>query len=320
MKMMDKNEYKKTFSQLRPSDEVMERMLTMNKEKKTIRPNFKKILAAGLALILAGGGYGAYAAYCAKQPTPSSDGFTIVAYADDGEPITITEDGIKMMKCKVSKRKIDGKMFLDSTSTGFEILGDNIKEATFESSLYELSIYDDDMLDYHLASDDYFTVRIPLDKTAKEEYEAVEVWDVDDKTHKELVKSMMQRLDLSKYFGDQSMNVDDYWVITYWGDSSGDAPEAYYLVNKSVGKYNEHNRCGKVITEINYDEDDKISDVTMDTWVAAEYIHAHPDIKLSELPENDITVTVTYHDGTTSTKKIHTNFDDKGYLHCKIAQ
>ncbi|MBQ9531062.1 MAG: hypothetical protein IJR70_03205 [Eubacterium sp.] len=81
---MNKNieNYKNTYSALRPSDEAIERAMNMTNEKQKIsfKLTYKRLAAAALALVLfIGGGFGI------NHFTNKSDGLTVlVAYAEDG--------------------------------------------------------------------------------------------------------------------------------------------------------------------------------------------------------------------------------------------
>ena len=81
---MNKNydNYKNTFSALRPSDEAIERTMNMTNEKQKIsfKPTYKRLAAAALALVLfIGGGVGM------NHFSNKSDDLTVlVAYAEDG--------------------------------------------------------------------------------------------------------------------------------------------------------------------------------------------------------------------------------------------
>ena len=81
---MNKNieNYKNTYSALRPSDEAIERAINMTSEKQKInfKLTYKRLAAAALAIVLfIGGGFGI------NHFTKKSDGLTVlVAYAEDG--------------------------------------------------------------------------------------------------------------------------------------------------------------------------------------------------------------------------------------------
>lgn len=316
---MNKNteKYKNTFSQIQPSDKTIERIFDMTKSKKSKRISMpKKAIAAALALIIAGGSIGGYYINQGSRTSGSTD-FTIVAYADDGTSVALSDKDIKMAFCKVSKKYDSAaeKMLLDSTTTGFEIQGDDIAEATFESEAYGFEIYDTDMAQNHNDRDDYFVVKIPLNDEELKDYEAIEEFEADDLTEKAFIKEMMTKRDLSSYFGDYSMNIDDYHV--YYSYPTEPDDEAYFSLARNED-YEDITREGNKITEKNYDENDKINDVHLDTWNASEYIHENPDAELSELPKDNITVTVTFKSGETATKHILAEFDDLGFLHCKV--
>ncbi len=312
------DKYKNTFSQIRPSDETIERIFDITKNKKAARiPLYKKAIAAALTLIIAGGGIGGYFAV-QNNNSAGNNNFTIVAYADDGSNITLSDKDIKLAFCKLTKRyeKESDSMMLDSAYTSFEIQGDDIAEAIFESEYYGLNIHDEDMRENHYDRDDYFVVKIPLTDKELADFESITEFDTDDLTEKAFIKKIMKKRDLSSYFGDYSMNIDDYRV--YYSHPNDPDDEAYFSLARKED-YEDVTREGNKITEKNYDEDDKINDVSLDTWKATEYIHENPDAKLSELPKDKITITVKFKSGKTETKHMLVEFDDLGFLHCSIA-
>ncbi len=319
---------KKAIEEIKPDIYMKTRLAAKIDEQTKPKKNkpWKKVCAGLLAFAVICASVGGYYSVQNKNNLD----FTIVAYADDGSAYKLSDDDIKMPFCKVEKKYIENMdtTMLDSTVTGFEIKGKDIDEVTFKSDNYELCIYDEDMQENHKMRDDYYSVKIPLTDEEIIEYNAIDEFD-HELTSKDFLKKIMKNRDLSEYFGDNSMNIGDYHVF-HISDTSEDVLEKFdleskgyvytyfYLVKNDV--YEDTTRSGYEITEKNYDDDDKISDVCLDTWAATEYVMEHPDTNLNDLPECNITVTVKFKSGKTSEKQIHAEFDDYGYLHCKIAE
>lgn len=84
---MNKNSenYKSTYSQLRPSDEAVERAMDIaNEKKRSFKPIFKRLAAAALAFaVLIGGGFGIN--YSLQKDDSSGELGVLIAYAATGE-------------------------------------------------------------------------------------------------------------------------------------------------------------------------------------------------------------------------------------------
>lgn len=328
MKNFD-NEIKKSIEEIKPSP-YMETRLTAkvsDYKKPKISPLIKRIGATALALAIVCIGIGAN--YAVKNNRSDLD-FTIVAYAGNSSRI-LNKNEIKMGKCRVQKDYISdmNTTMLSATSTGFQIIGNNIDEVTFQSDNYKLEIYDQDMKENQWERDDYYIVDIPLEDNEIREFYKIDEFDIEERTEKIFIENMMKNRDLSAYFGSNSMNPYDYHVFTNYetekeliesfnAQKKGYITTHFYLVKNET--YEPIVRSGYEITEKNYDKNDKISDVKLDIWAANEYIMEHPEAKLSELPKNTITITVKFKGGQTATAKILTSFDNDGYLHCSLEQ
>lgn len=319
-------EIKKSIEEIKPDLYMKTRLAAkINAYKKPKQQHiFKKVCAAVLAAAIVCGSVGGYFA------VQRQNDFTITAYADDGKTYPLSNHDVKMPFGKVEKvyHKEMDTMMLDATSSGFEINGKNIDEVTFKSSNYKLKIYDSDLQQNQEKRDDYFIVKIPLNDEEIVQFNTIEEWDSSN-TSKNFLKKMSKNRDLSAYFGDNSMNIDDYHVFPI-NTTSKDIVEKFnleyqgyvytYLYLVKNEDYESVDRYGYKITEKNYDDEDKISDVCLDTWAATEYVMEHPDTKLSDLPKDTIEVTVKFKSGKTATKNIQIEFDDLGYMHCQIEE
>ncbi len=320
-------EIKKSIEEIKPDLYMKTRLAAkINAYKKPKQQHiFKKVCAAVLAAAIVCGSVGGYFA------VQRQNDFTITAYADDGKTYPLSNHDVKMPFGKVEKVYFEemGTTGLNSTTTGFEIHGKDIDEVTFKSNIYGFEIFDEDMRDNHQERDDYFIVKIPLNDEEIAEYNAIDSFDLEDRTQKSFLKKIMKNRDLSEYFGENSMNIDDYHVFNISTDSK-DIVEKFNLEYQGYvythfrlvknEDYEDITRSGKKITEKNYDDEDKISDVCLDTWAATEYVMEHPDTKLSDLPKDTIEVTVKFKSGKTATKNIQIEFDDLGYMHCQIEE
>lgn len=335
MKNFD-NEIKKSIEEIKP-DPYMETRLSAkvsDYKKPKVSPLIKRISAAAIALAIVCTGIGAN--YAVKNNRSDLD-FTIVAYAQDGKSKhTLSDDEIIFTDLQFIYRKNEVKEgdspinYMETKNTlDFGIDAENITEVTFESENYGFDIYDDNMRDNQFERDDYYIVKIPLNDEEIKKFSAIQEFDIEDRTQKKFLKEMMKNRDLSEYFGDNSMNVDDYYVHEVLDNTSDKIKEFglenigyitpyFYLVKKDV--YEDITRGGKSVTVKNYNDEDRIHGIMFDTWTAVWLIKDNPDMKLSDLPKDKITVTVKFTSGETVTKHILTEFDDNGYLHCSLEQ
>lgn len=332
MKNFD-NEIKKSIEEIKP-DPYMETRLSAkvsDYKKPKVSPLIKRIGAAALALAIVCTGVGAN--YAVKNNKSDLD-FTIVAYAMDGESKhTLSDDEVVFTDLQFIYRRDEvkeGDSPINYMSTryslDFGIDAENVAEATFESENYGFDIFDDNMRDNQFERDDYYIVKIPLNDEEIIKFSKIEIFE-EDRTEKNFLKEMMKSRDLSAYFGDNSMNVDDYRIyrvrdttsdkIKEFGlENLGYISSYFYLVKKDV--YEDITRGGKTVTAKNYNDEDRIHGIEFDDWTAVELINENPDMKLSDLPKDKITVTVKFTSGETVTKHILAEFDDDGYLHCSL--
>lgn len=335
MKNFD-NEIKKSIEEIKP-DPYMETRLSVkisDYKKPKVSPLLKKIGAAALAFAIICTGAGIN--YSIKNNKNNLD-FTIVAYAMNSESKqTLTDDEIILTDFQFIYNRADIKNgespinhMQEDCKLDFGIAAEDVIEATFESENYAFSIYDENMRKNQFERNDYYTVKIPLNEEEIIKFSEIEVFDIEDRTQKAFLKEMMKNRDLSEYFGNNSMDVDDYHIYDIL-DTSSDTVKHYeleeigyitshfYLVKNDV--YEDITRDGKSVTAKNYSDDDRINGIQFDAWAAVELIEKNPDMKLSDLPKDNITVTVKFESGETATKHILAEFDDEGYLHCKLEQ
>lgn len=328
MKNFD-NEIKKSIEEIKP-DPYMETRLSAkvsDYKKPKVSPLIKRISAAALALAIVCTGIGAN--YAVKNNRSDLD-FTIVAYAQDGKSKhTLSDDEVVLTDLQLIYERDKAKENISiENKVDFGIDAENVAEATFESDNYGFDIFDDNMRDNQFERDDYYIIKIPLNDEEIIKFSKIEIFE-EDRTEKKFLKEMMKNRDLSAYFGDNSMNVDDYRIYRVRDTTSDKIKEFglenigyitpyFYLVKKDV--YEDITRGGKSVTVKNYNDEDRIHGIMFDTWTAVWLIKDNPDMKLSDLPKDKITVTVKFTSGETVTKHILAEFDDDGYLHCSLEQ
>lgn len=328
MKNFD-NEIKKSIEEIKP-DPYMETRLSAkvsDYKKPKVSPLIKRISAAALALAIVCTGIGAN--YAVKNNRSDLD-FTIVAYAQDGKSKhTLSDDEVVLTDLQLIYERDKAKENISiENKVDFGIDAENVAEATFESENYGFDIFDDNMRDNQFERDDYYIIKIPLNDEEIIKFSKIEIFE-EDRTEKKFLKEMMKNRDLSAYFGDNSMNVDDYRIYRVRDTTSDKIKEFgledfgyissyFYLVKKDV--YEDITRNGKSVTAKNYNDEDRIHGIMFDTWTASRCIYENPDMKLSDLPKDKITVTVKFTSGETVTKHILAEFDDNGYLHCSLEQ
>ena len=322
---MNKNieNYKNTYSALRPSDEAIERAINMTSEKQKIsfKLTYKRLAAAALVLVLfIGGGVGI------GHYTNKSDELTvIVAYANDNgklffgskskQPIfygIYTAPTSDKKACEevanrwqADKTKILNKMDEDAkegssssyTSGGFDCYN---KDGEKTAVLYTLSGGE-----FELNLEDYSDVKsFKVNNVSKYGYLDFEYCNskkIPDKILKELEEiNDFDALppEKQKYY-EQYIGTDEE---THEEELTGD--ELRY--SQKAGS--EEKGRGRYKTNKGY------SLYWLASETLADAITEKPDFDLTQIKDT-ITFTVTYNDGTVKTASLNLYFDKDGYMH-----
>ena len=319
---MNKNfeNYKNTYSALRPSDEAIERAMNMTNEKQKIsfKPTYKRLVAAALALVLfIGGGFGV------SHFTNKGDKLTVlVAYAESPEYVSpLNEQGLfygiyvapldnktemdniltryqrdqaKLALERENLPKNIGKSYGNGGGTAYSPKFDKHTAAfyTLQAGSFALSLDDySDVKSFKVENSSSYGVLelsyVHKDKLPEEELEYLaDIENLDDLPEKE-----QQRI-----LDEIGYSEKHIWELT--GD------ELRY--SKDSGSY----ECGfgKYVQNKGYDL------YWTYTTELKNAIGDNPDFDLSEIKDT-ITFTVTFNDGTVKNASLNLYFDKDGYMH-----
>lgn len=229
-----KKEYKELFDNIKPDSELMYDTFNKadeNKKSTVFMP--RKIVAAALvmAVLAVGSGFGIHQI---KEPKaiedientthtmddlPSSDFFTITAFASDDENAeikTLSPDNITLIDYKIELKKDSYGYYVYSgtdTSPGIQVNADDIKQVTFRSENGSFNYLDTPLIRYKESLGEYYAVRLPITKEEATEYlETIENGDFYNGYTQDFIHNIMNSRDCSSYFGDNSTDLDLYSI------------------------------------------------------------------------------------------------------------
>lgn len=316
---MNKNSenYKSTYSQLRPSAEAVERAMDITNEKKrSFKPIFKRLAAAALAFaVLIGGGFGIN--YSLQKDDSSGELGVLVAYAATGEYLNVgsankqdlfyalyvapidDEEALKSIRerynsdyAKVTElaKKVSGEGYSASIGSGNDYCSNDAWETTAQVYKLEAS-------DFALSLDDYSNV-----KTFKVENSSeygILIFDYD--FWGQLGYTDTLPTDIDDELLDRLNNSSPESLIGHKFEISGDVlrrsqDSKFY----SGGTKHEVNKG----YFLNWRPSDELKRA----------IGNDPSFDLSQIKDT-ITFTVEFNDGSVKTASLDLYFDSDGYMH-----
>lgn len=324
-----KKEYKELFDTIKPDSELM--YDTFNKADKNKKsPAFmpRKVVAAALvmAVLVVGGGFGIHQLTAPKMiepgenatgtvdDLPSSDFFTITAFASDDENAeikTLSPDDITLMDYKIElKKNSDGYYVSGSGETDFQINAEDIKQVTFSSENGTFKYLDIPLMRYKESLGEYYAVRLPITKEEATEYlETIENGDFYNGYQQDFIQNIMESRDCSSYFGDNSTDLDLYSID--YSDEFG--VDEFLFINKEEGQQYVHFNKKELVAKT-YPGIDGIASVSYSPDEAESYLLDNPETPYDKLPTGEITITVEFNSGQTVTQKLSCSFTADGTL------
>ncbi len=324
-----KKEYKELFDTIKPDRELMYDTLNKADENKK-SPAFmpRKVVAAALvmAVLVVGGGFGIHQLTAPKMiepgenttgtvdDLPSSDFFTITAFASDDENAeikTLSPDDITLMDYKIELRKDHyGYYISGSGETDFQINAEDIKQVTFSSENGTFKYLDIPMIRYKESLGEYYAVRLPITKDEAAEYlETIENGDFYNGYQRDFIHNIMESRDCSSYFGDNSTDLDLYSIE--YSDEFG--VDEFLFVNKEEGQQYVHFNKKELVAKT-YPGIDGIASVSYSPDESESYLLDNPETPYDKLPTGEITITVEFNSGQTVTQKLSCSFTADGTL------
>lgn len=324
-----KKEYKELFDTIKPDSELMYDTFNKADEKKNTTGFVpRRIVAAALvmAVLVVGSGFGIHQLTAPKMiepgenatgtvdDLPSSDFFTITAFASDDENAeikTLSPDDITLMDYKIELRKDHyGYYISGSGETDFQINAEDIKQVTFSSENGTFKYLDIPMIRYKESLGEYYAVRLPITKEEATEYlETIDNGDFYNGYKQDFIKNIMESRDCSSYFGDNSTDLDLYSID--YSDEFG--VDEFLFRNKEEGQqYMQFNKSE--IVAKTYPGIDWVGSIIYFPDKATEFLVNNPETPYDKLPTDEITITVEFNSGQTVTQKLSCSFTADGTL------
>lgn len=336
---MSNTEFKKAYDDVSPDIYMETRLLANIKDKKKKAFPLKPVLGGVLAIAVAAGCAGGM--YYKNLNTYIDRPFSVmVVNASDDLIIReeIPEDKLIFPSLHIGMEKEpDGEGGYDYSAycdddTGLGVYAEDIDYVQYQSKNGELIYQDILKLWYDAENGAFYQVIIPVaDEDVKEIKDFIDASTMNPE--ESALKKYMENHDTSKYFGKYNPE-DNYWVYfgrycDYIGLKNASEDYAFFLYNTE--NYEENyiqNTLGGTETEItvkmyplsekstsNLTENEKktLGNVSYYPNGAIDALYENPQMKLSELPEDEITIIVTFKDGKKAKKVVTVSFDDDGY-------
>lgn len=328
---MSNNEFKKTFDNIEPDLYMEGRILANIKESKNKRAVWKPVLSGVLAITAAIGCFGIVQYKNIYTDRPFS---VMVVGASDDVPVTeeIGDDAVVMANLRIINHKEKGAVE-SRYESGFVVTADDIASVSYECNTGNFYYADFMRGMYDEERREYYDAVIPV---SDEEALEMEKYINSQQFNPELagIRKYAETHDLSEYFGSKDIDFQDYWIyFQKYADAIGYENEdgyAFFIVNAEKGmeyyyQYQMDDECVKNLTVNYYELSDSILNrftidqlydmqgVRYNSEAAVSALLENPDMKLSELPSDEITITVKFKDGKKARKTISVTFNDEGY-------
>lgn len=333
-----KKEYNELFDTIVPDEKLKNKVLDKVDSKQKIPFSPKKFIAVAVALVLViAGGFGIYRTSLVdadndegttQQPKLS---FPIIAYAKENESDVdvISEDDVTLTNIKITLDEgKDGYIVsAESSDEGLSVRSDeDIEAVIFECENGLFTYVDAPLRNYLVSQNKYYSAVIPITENEFNEYNTV----LDESRGKEtadlkekFVKNLLSSKDCSQYIYDDNFDVskiseNEYSV--YASDMAG-ADENYYdyciLITDRNDSLTTLQDNTNTVTAKTYQPGDEIGNVHYYPEYATEYLLNNPDVDFSELPTDNIKITVKFKNGQSAVKEIITQFNSDGVLTMK---
>ena len=333
-----KKEYNELFDTIVPDEKLKNKVLDKVDSKQKIPFSPKKFIAVAVALVLViAGGFGIYRTSLVdadndegttQQPKLS---FPIIAYAKENESDVdvISEDDVTLTNIKITLDEgKDGYIVsAESSDEGLSVRSnEDIEAVIFECENGLFTYVDAPLRNYLVSQNKYYSAVIPITENEFNEYNTVldesrckETADLKEK----FVKKLLSRKDCSQYIYDDNFDVskiseNEYSV--YASDMAG-ADEKYYdycmLITNRNNTVSTLQDNTNTVTAKTYQPGDEIGNVHYYPEYATEYLLNNPDVDFSELPTDNIKITVKFKNGQSAVKEIITQFNSDGVLTMK---
>lgn len=336
-----KKEYIELFEGIEPDEKIKNKVLdkAANNSKIPFSPKKFIAVAAVFALILSVG-FGVYRSSSvnavnddgtSQQTAQSSLDFSIVAYAKENENgvNVIGDDDVTLTNIKITlNEEADGySISAESSDDGLSVRSDeDIEAVIFECENGSFTYIDRPLRNYLISQNKYYSVVIPITEdqfnefnSAMEESGGRGTADIKE----EFVKNLLSSKDCSQYIYDDDFDaskISENEYSVYASDMAG-ADEKYYdycmLITNRNNTVSTLQDNTNTVTAKTYQPGDEIGNVHYYPEYATEYLLNNPDVDFSELPTDNIKITVKFKNGQSAVKEIITQFNSDGVLTMK---
>ncbi len=336
---MSNTEFKKAFDDVSPDMYMQTRILANIKEKRKKRLPLKVALSSVLAVAVVAVSCTWGVQYKNANTYIDRPFSVMVVNASDDLIISeeINENQLMFPSLHIGVKKesngADGysSNVYGDEDTGIGVYAEDIDYVQYQTMNGRLMYQDVLKTWYDMENGDFYQVIIPV---AKEDVKKINDF-LDESTvnpEKYALKKYMEVHDTSKYFGKYKPD-DDYWVYfgkycDHIGLKNDSEDYAFFLYNTenyaedyiqdtwneklseiTVKMYPLSEKGTSAMTE---KEKKTLGNVSYFPDGASDALYENPQMKLSELPEDEITIIVTFKDGKKSKKTVTVAFDDDG--------
>lgn len=323
----NRNSIKGTFSNIRPSDECIERVLNMTKDNKnTKRIKFAPALAivACMAILVTGiFGSGAVngrtkvadALPSTTQATaPSNNFFTITAYAEEGGekiPTELKDDKVVLQDYRIWRQyDADGALELHgSGKSGFSVSGENIKSVTYscKTGIIRFSV-DINKVNYLIKEGKYYDVILPY----LDEYKNIK-----GSQRWEVFAEHFEKGDYDEYFKEVGKKkLEDYYIVReVYNDDDTEVIGIGVLSNETWKTVSDKGWMKEYTFENYFNTTEAFAEVYWELDdTQAEKLLRDTNMGYEEIPYDTLTITVEFNDGSKQVASYDLGFNADGNL------
>ena len=333
-----KKEYKELFDSIAPDEKLKNKVL---ENKKVSKFSPKKLIAVAAAFVLiVTGGFGIYRASTvnfqnnediSNNNSQSNLNFSIIAYAKESENNIniLNSDDVTLTDIKITLNEdSDGyTVSAQSNHEGLSVRSDyDIDTVTFECENGLMTYIDDPLIDYLISQNKYYCAVIPITEEQYNEYNnslSNSGSKAKAEIKEEFVRKILNSKDCSQYIYANDFDVSKITANEYSVDVSdmAGADENYYdyciLIRDRNNTAVTLQNNTKTIVAKTYQPGDEIGNVSYYPDYAMKYLLDNPTTDFSELPTDNIKITVKFKNGQSATKEIITQFDSDGVMTMK---
>lgn len=329
--MNEKNIIKSAIEEMKSDPYMKTRISAKINEQTKSKRNYiwKKAAAALLAFVLVLGGAGGFYQHydqnniistLPETTNNTAPDFAIIAYARDNTDkkaiVELSDDNISLMNMKIKVYKdFDGIWTCETSSTaGFEIKAENVDSVTFKSEIGKFRYYDSPLRIYQEKTGEYYAAKIPLTDEENAKYlNQMNTEGIGREYQLEFLSEILNSRDCSQYFSGDVADLDKYSVI-YSDKEDMDNMNQLCLVDMAKSNRELMIRDQKEFTAKTYSDDDVISNVYYFPDEISTYLNENPYTKFSDLPADNICITVKFKSGERVTKQLKVTFNDDGIM------